>query len=267
MFLHTHTKLHVDNCTHARRRGPQLLRALGQTQPVRIVQVGANVGDFAIRSMRQRGGGRCYDLPMQINSHLLAQPLVNATLVEPHPFNFATLQRNLASHGLHHHAVRAAVCNRPGLQTFYAVSDKLHSRAKWAKHELHSFDRASVRSGLKFVTREPDRFIDEIPVACMTADQILSASNLQPQEVDALLIDVEGWDFYVALNFMRLVRFRPRIIVLEANIAYAHMNKTIRKELLDWVRQFNYTIEPLGHDWFIYPCVQAKNVAKACRRF
>jgi hypothetical protein len=63
---------------------------------------------------------------------------------------------------------------------------------------------------------------------------------------------------------MRLPRFRPRILVLEAHIAYLHTNKTIRGELMACVRRANYTIEPVGHDWFIYPCVAAENVANAC---
>ena len=102
-----------------------------------------------MRSMGQRSdGGRRYDLPMQINSHLLAQPLVNATLVEPHPLNFEKLERNLASHGLHHRALRAAVCDRYATaKTFYTVSDYLPSSASWAKHELHSFDRTAYAAG------------------------------------------------------------------------------------------------------------------------
>ena len=116
-----------------------------QQRQLRLVQIGANVGDFA-QGRAGRSDGGCSDMGATVAGDLLRNPNVTAILAEASPQNFRELQDNLAGSGMNgqHRSVNAAVCNTSGKLVFYSVSpffaDEFPDAPFYAKSEINSVD-------------------------------------------------------------------------------------------------------------------------------
>ena len=123
---------------------------------LRLVQIGANVGDFA-QGRAGRSDGGCSDMGATVAGDHLRNPNVTAILAEASPQNFRELQDNLAGAGMNgqHRSVNAAVCNTSGKLVFYSVSpdfaDEFPDAPFYAKSEIKSFDRNHVLRTLRWV--------------------------------------------------------------------------------------------------------------------
>ena len=75
-----------------------------------------------------------------------------------------------------------------GNATFYSVSERINTIKPlppwWARKELHSFSRESVRTGLTVCAgcgharEHPDDYIDEVSVPCMTGAQVIGRDHI-----------------------------------------------------------------------------------------
>lgn len=228
------------------RAGPRAVMHLAShLQNLQLIQVGANVGDFAPMSRTAgRSDGGCTDLGSTVAADLLRSPNVRGLLVEASPSNFKQLQQNLQSSGLskRHTAVNAAVCTASKEMTFYSVTedfaDKYPDAPHYAQSEINSFNRQHVLAVLGFAMGQ-DRsqaksFVIETPVSCYNPRKLLRSSDLKPASIDVLIVDAEGMDAEIVLAFLSIPTFRPRAIVAEVEVAtLSGFSKRLNTTLLD----------------------------------
>eukprot|EP00751_Fragilariopsis_kerguelensis_P042320 CAMPEP_0171021626 /NCGR_PEP_ID=MMETSP0736-20130129/30788_1 /TAXON_ID=186038 /ORGANISM="Fragilariopsis kerguelensis, Strain L26-C5" /LENGTH=412 /DNA_ID=CAMNT_0011459985 /DNA_START=112 /DNA_END=1350 /DNA_ORIENTATION=- len=133
---------------------------------------------------------------------------------------------------------------------FYSVdADKIRSAAHrnnitdlslphWVEYQIGSLERSSTVQGLRaYVHHHPHvfrgsgyrMFVKEEVLPCVSFPQILAAAthaggggggnNLQPEEVQVLAVDVEGYDAHIVLESFQVPGLEPELIVFEYKIA------------------------------------------------
>ena len=232
-------------CERLNSRGPSAVMGLASDlQNVQLIQIGANVGDFAPMF---RAAGRsdvgCTDLGATVAADLLRSPNVRGLLVEASPSNYKQLQQNLQSSGLskRHSAVNAAVCTAPKEMTFYSVADdfadKYPDAPFYARSEINSFNRQHVLAVLGFIMGKDrllaESFVIETPVLCYDPHKLLHTSDLKPASIDVLIVDAEGMDAEIVLAFLSIPTFRPRAIVAEIDKTVRRLRMRLNTTLLD----------------------------------
>jgi len=220
------------------------MRLASDLQNLQLIQIGANVGDFApmLRTAGRSDVG-CTDLGATVAADLLRSPNVRGLLVEASPRNFKQLQQNLLSSGLckRHSAVNAAVCTASKEMTFYSVADdfadKYPDAPFYAQSEINSFNHQRVLSVLGFLMgtdrSQAGSFVIETPVSCYHPRKLLRSSELKPASTDVLIVDAEGMDTEIVLAFLSVPTFRPRAIVTEVDQAVPGLSMRLNTTLVD----------------------------------
>ena len=232
-------------CERLNSPGPRaVMRLASDLQNLHLIQIGANVGDFApmLRTAGRSDVG-CTDLGATVAADLLRSPNVRGLLVEASPSNFKQLQQNLQSSGLskRHSAVNAAVCTASKEMTFYSVAedfaDKYPDAPFYAQAEINSFNRQHVLTVLGFVMGtdrlRAESFVIKTPVTCYHPRKLLRSSDLKPASIDVLIVDAEGMDAEIVLAFVTIPTFRPRAIVAEVDKAVPGLSMRLNTTLLD----------------------------------
>jgi FkbM family methyltransferase len=232
-------------CERLNSPGPRaVMRLASDLQNLQLIQIGANVGDFApmLRTAGRSDVG-CTDLGATVAADLLRSPNVKGLLVEASPSNFKQLQQNLQSSGLskRHSAVNAAVCTASKEMTFYSVAedfaDKYPDAPFYAQAEINSFNRQHVLTVLGFVMGtdrlRAESFVIKTPVTCYHPRKLLRSSDLKPASIDVLIVDAEGMDAEIVLAFVTIPTFRPRAIVAEVDKAVPGLSMRLNTTLLD----------------------------------
>ena len=232
-------------CERLNSRGPRaVMRLASDLQNLQLIQIGANVGDFApmLRTAGRSDVG-CTDLGATVAADLLRSPNVRGLLVEASPSNFKQLQQNLLSSGLgkRHSAVNAAVCTASKEMTFYSVADdfadKYPDAPFYAQSEINSFNHQRVLSVLGFLMgtdrSRAGSFVIETPVSCYHPRKLLRSSDLKPASIDVLIVDAEGMDTEIVLAFLSVPTFRPRAIVTEVDQAVPGLSMRLNTTLVD----------------------------------
>ena len=232
-------------CERLNSPGPRaVMRLASDLQNLHLIQIGANVGDFApmLRTAGRSDVG-CTDLGATVAADLLRSPNVRGLLVEASPSNFKQLQQNLQSSGLskRHSAVNAAVCTASKEMTFYSVAedfaDKYPDAPFYAQAEINSFNRQHVLTVLGFVMGtdrlRAESFVIKTPVTCYHPRKLLRSSDLKPASIDVLIVDAEGMDAEIVLAFVTIPTFRPRAIVAEVDKAVPGLSMRLNTTLPD----------------------------------
>lgn len=192
---------------------PAVKRFLAERRNISVIVVGANDGAI----------GKSND-PV-IDS--LNRSNVKALMVEPNPPVFKSLLENLKTfqESARLQPLNVAVCPERKTLPFYVVSPnfakKFPSAPHWAKYELSSGNKTQVAKhwayldGMFKKQEEFESFIDEIQVPCWTPSDVMAIDNFKPQQVDVLMVDVEGFDAKIVTAFMSQKSFNPRIIMFE----------------------------------------------------
>lgn len=167
----------------------------------------------ALRYVRGRyvaiqGGARCGLWPLE-----LASRFVSVLAFEADPENYACAARNLAG-------------------TSNAV---VVHRALGQSSGVAALHRSAESNGMHFVTEQPDLGAT-VPVGMLCIDELHVA------KLDALFLDVEGYELEVCKGARRtLERCRP-VIVAEENLLIERYGRT-RGELMVWLSRLGYRCE------------------------
>ena len=209
---------------------------------LRIIQVGANLGDFD-RSHHTR---LARDDPVrEAMLRLLEADATHAVLVEANPPVHAALRdglRRFAS-AQRHTTANVAVCTtRSGTVPFYTVMQERLLRAfprapKWARSELSSMDSRSVLSGVGLVVgrENASSYVGALHVPCLTPGDLLRNVSISPSALDVLVVDAEGSDVSIVQAFIDAAT-RPRLILFEIDTARYHARAETKSLLAQLVR-------------------------------
>jgi len=234
---------------------------------LRIVQVGANLGDFD-RSHHTR---LARDDPVrEAMLRLLEADATHAVLVEANPPVHAALQEGLrrSASAQRHATANVAVCTqaRSGTAHFYTVlQDRLlrdfPQAPRWARSELSSLDSRSVLAGVGLVVgrENASRYVGALDVPCLTPSDLLRNVSIPPSALDVLVVDAEGSDVGIVQAFFDAAA-RPRLIFFEIDTARYHEKAQTRKLLAQLVRS-GYHVYCCGCGGYFPPGFRKKGEA------
>jgi len=88
--------------------------------------------------------------------------------------------------------------------------------------------------------------IEEVPVTCLTADELLRECGVQPDTIQFCTIDVEGTEFSILQGFT-LAYWRPGLVLVENNKGFPDLKilKEMRRNGYFWLRATGV------NDWFV----------------
>lgn len=208
---------------HARLRPPlgALLAWLHLTQPgFRFVQIGANDGVLQD--------------PLQ---ECIERFKLSGVLVEPQPELFVQLQAKYHSQpGVV--TVQAAIGPTDGTRTLYRLNPAA-AREDWMTGAA-SFDRNHL---IRHLSPYPDLLeqIESVPVRTLTPNTLLAESAID--RIDALIVDVEGYDFEI-LKLFDLPRRLPAIVQYE----HRHLTQADWEASLEMLVSAGYRISHTFED-------------------
>jgi FkbM family methyltransferase len=161
---------------------------------------------------------------------MLQKAWVSASFVEPNPAVFSQLRKNVlkAEDGQRHRAINAAICqNTSSVVPLYVVSEEysreLPRAPRWARTEINSMVRDNVLRGLRHARyhlniSDLPRYVKEVPVQCLTPEDLVQHAKFTMADVRVLIVDVEGLDVSVVQAFMRSPGFQADAIVFESKV-------------------------------------------------
>lgn len=202
------------------------LRDLGHqmARPLRIVQIGAHDGSDQD--------------PLQ--PFLLEQDC-DAVLIEPMDHPYKVLSERYKDHP-RIHTLQAAITDTPGTQEIFYITD---AEGKPDLTLFTSFERKTVEANLrKQQARQADFADHEVRSKTITARTLKSVlSNHDMVEIDAVIVDCEGYDHRIVTSFLE-DGIEPKIIRLE----YCNLSRRNFFALRDLLRARNYEIARVGID-------------------
>jgi len=205
---------------------------------IHAIIVGANDGDSV------RTNDPVYDALSNTN--------VKALMVEPNPPIYKILVRNLQKfqQPARLQPLNFAICpDKKGTVPFYVVSPHFREKFPNAAHfatfsgissmnKTHLLKHWQYLKGQVKSQKEFEAFIDEIQVPCQTPSDLMTRDNFKPQQVDLLMVDVEGFDAKVVTSFMAQKAFKPKIIIFE----HLHLSRAEYSNVQTLLRHRGYAI-------------------------
>lgn len=170
------------------------------TPSMRILEVGANIGYYALLETR------------------LAGPTGHLYAMEPSPFNFALLERNLKLNGLHNYDLyQTAAGATPGTAKFLL----------------------SGRSNLSTFIEREDLTGEEVDVAVTTLDIFLKDT-----QVDFIRMDVEGYELEILKGAAIALAQpqKPKVFFIEVHSDLLHKKNSSTREVVEYLGQFGYCV-------------------------
>ena len=191
--------------------------------------------------------GRTFEF-MQIGAHEAegdAEPTMlsasfrrRGVLVEPQPRLASQLRRRFDSDpGIS--IIECAVGHASGSASLFVVDDPDHALPPWLS-QVASFDRAHVE---KFVAQVPSlgNHIRELRVRVEPPEAICQQAAVN--QLDLLLVDVEGWDHHV-IKLFPFDRVPVGLVVFE----HAHLCRADRRAAVRRLLDLGYRVQVLGRD-------------------
>lgn len=166
-----------------------------------ILEVGANIGYYALLETR------------------LAGPRGYLYAMEPAPFNFNLLQRNLKLNNLNNHS--------------------LFNTAAGAESGVAKF-LLSGRSNLSTFIEREDLTGEEVDVNVITLDEFM-----EDKKVDFIRMDVEGYEKEILKGFTKLLKLeekRPRYFFIEVHSELLHKKNSSARDILESLRECGYEV-------------------------
>lgn len=219
---------------------PKIKALLDQNHSVMIIQVGACDGDF------RSSNDQVQDTFGRSN--------VRAELIEPNPAVFKTLETNLKNRygtGSKIHASNVAMCKMSGNVSFFVVRPEFAkdypNAPHWAKFQLSSMNKQQVLEHSKLLGLSEGAFakyVEEINVPCRSAKDFFHDIDVQPRDVNVLVVDAEGFDDEVVKSFLEVDKCRPSVISFENK----HLSASARSDLDSLLASKKYVTEQSGGD-------------------
>lgn len=210
--------------------GPNILlyalRDLGHqvARPLRIVQIGAHDGSDQD--------------PLQ--PFLLEQDC-DAVLIEPMDHPYKALSERYKDHP-RIHTLQAAITDTPGTQEIFYITD---AQGNPDLTLFTSFDRNTVAANLRKQQARHTGFanhnIRSQTINARTLKSVLSSHDMI--EVDAVIVDAEGYDHRIVTSFLE-DGIEPKIIRFE----YCNLSRRNFFALRDLLRARDYEITRVGID-------------------
>ncbi len=170
------------------------------TPGMKILEVGANIGYYALLETR------------------LAGPTGHLYAMEPSPFNFNLLERNLKLNGLNNY--------------------DLYETAAGAEKGTAKF-LLSGRSNLSTFIEREDLTGEEVDVAVTTLDEFLA-----DKQVDFIRMDVEGYEGEILKGVTAVLSkaVKPRFFFIEVHSDLLQRKGSSTKEIIDFLGTFGYEV-------------------------
>lgn len=170
------------------------------TPGMKILEVGANIGYYALLETR------------------LAGPTGHLYAMEPSPFNFALLERNLKLNGLKNY--------------------DLYNTAAGADNGTAKF-LLSGRSNLSTFIEREDLTGEEVDVSVITLDEFM-----KDKKVDFIRMDVEGYEKEILKGAEKTLMEgnRPKYFFIEIHSDLLHKKNSSAKEIFEFLQSHGYEI-------------------------
>jgi FkbM family methyltransferase len=196
------------------------------SDPLTIVQIGANDGSDQD--------------PLQ---PFLVTTACQAVLIEPMEHPFSRLQARYAG-SPHIHTLQVAISDVPGETAFHYITDADGAPDLTL---FSSFDRDTVERNLQAAKQSEPRYdghrVETKIIEAKTLKTVLE--DLGIARVDAVVVDVEGFDDSIVTSFLN-DGVEPKIIRFE----YCNLSRRSFRALSDLLRAKGYEISRVGIDVF-----------------
>lgn len=171
------------------------------TPGMKILEVGANIGYYALLETR------------------LAGPTGHLYAMEPSPFNFELLERNLKLNGLKNY--------------------DLYNTAAGATIGTAKF-LLSGRSNLSTFIEREDLTGEEVDVNVTTLDEFM-----KDKKVDFIRMDVEGYEGEILKGAEKVLSEgnRPKYFFIEIHSELLHKKKSSAKDIVEYLGKFGYEVK------------------------
>lgn len=171
------------------------------TPGMKILEVGANIGYYALLETR------------------LAGPTGHLYAMEPSPFNFSLLERNLKLNGLNNY--------------------DLYKTAVGAENGTAKF-LLSGRSNLSTFIEREDLTGEEVDVNVITLDEFM-----KDKKVDFIRMDVEGYEGEILKGAEKALAEgnRPKYFFIEIHSELLHKKKSSAKDIVEYLGRFGYEVK------------------------
>ena len=204
----------------------RLLNAFARAYPrARFLEIGANDGER-------------FD-PL---ASFVADSEWTGVMIEPVPYVFERLQRNLAGND-RVAAANVAIADRSGTRPFYYLAEEVddrHGKAIGWYDTIGSFDREHLFKHRVVIPHIEDR-IETIDVPCETVAEVCRRHGID--NPDLVMIDAEGYDAEIVAS-IDLEAIRPRLIIYE----HHHLEPAARDACERRLRESGYGLAEDGLD-------------------
>ncbi len=170
---------------------------------MKILEVGANIGYYALLETR------------------LAGPTGHLYAIEPSPYNFDCLKKNLELNNIRNADLHQAAFGE-----------------QRTKAKFYVYDRSNLSS---FIKREDMGMkCTEVEVEIITLDDFLRG-----KEVDFVRMDVEGYELEIlkgASKFLATEDHKPKAFFIEVHSELLHKKNSSAKEIVEFLGNYGYEV-------------------------
>lgn len=184
---------------------------------MKILEIGANIGYYALIETTLAGP----------TGHLFA--------IEPSPYNFDLLKKNLSLNNIKNADLHQAAFGE-----------------KRAKVKFYMYDRSNLSS---FIKRE-DMGMEttEIEVEMLTLDDFLSL-----KKVDFIRMDVEGYELEILKGATKVLSSadKPKLFFIEVHSELLHKKGSSAREIVETLAKYGYEVRKSFWRGSMNPCVES----------
>lgn len=184
---------------------------------MKILEVGANIGYYALLEVK------------------LAGPTGHLYAIEPAPYNFELLKRNIDLNNIKNADLNQAAFGE-----------------KRTKTKFYVYDRSNLSS---FIKRD-DMGMEctEVEVEVLTLDDFIKF-----KKVDFIRMDVEGYELEILKGARNILSSdeKPKIFFIEVHSELLHMKGSSAREIVEMLGSFGYEVRKSFWRGSMNPCVES----------
>ena len=167
---------------------------------------------------------------------------INAYLVEPVPFLYERLVRNMAPFRDSARCYNLAIGARDEKRPIYFVSPRFAEdhpdQPHWKKYQIGSLTDRHIGRWI------PSEYIEHVTVECVSPATFFAHAGLEPRDLDLVCVDTEGFDGEIVRGFLQ--SSEPEVIFYEHKMLPAKENAALEETL----RQRGYEVVTVTSDNF-----------------
>lgn len=165
---------------------------------------------------------------------------VSAHLIEAVSWLYNDLVHVMMPYADHIKCYNLAIGERDEIRNFYSVSERFgveHPDAEpWKKYQIGSLTDKHLRHWI------PEKYIQVNEVQCISPGAFLNIAAVEPQDLNLLITDTEGFDGEIVTEFLTISR--PEMIIYEHKVMSADENDTMFMLL----EKYSYEYKMIGED-------------------